>query len=65
MSIILDVEFAFSQGVPELDRPISAPAHDLPVISAEADAKNVRFVPNKATCSLTGVQVPETESVIP
>lgn len=65
MSIILNVEFAFAKGVPELDGSIPAAAHNLSVVSTETDAKDIRLVSNEATCRQTGVQVPKAESMIP
>jgi len=65
VSIILDVEFAFAESVPEFDGSIPAAAHNLPVVSTEADTQDIGLVSDKATCRLTSVQVPETEGVIP
>jgi hypothetical protein len=63
--VILDVELALAEGIPEFDSSVSAPAHDLPVVSTKTDAKDVGLVSNKATGRLTGIQVPETKSMIP
>ena len=65
MSILLDVEFTFTEGIPELDRPVTGAGNDLPVISAEADRQNIRSMSNEFPGRLAGVQVPKTEGVIP
>ena len=65
MSILPDVEFTFTECVPELDRPVTRTGNDLPVISAEADRQNIRGVPDEFSGRLASVQVPETEGVIP
>jgi len=65
MAVILDIIFALSEGIPELDGPVTGPRDDLSVVSAEADRKDVRIVANESTRGLAGVEVPETKSVIP
>ena len=55
VSILLDVKFTFTQGIPELDRPITRARDDLPVIGAEADRQNVRGVPDEFPGRLAGV----------
>lgn len=65
MAVIFDVEFAFTEGVPQFDRTITGARDDLPVVSTEADRQNVGSVSNKFTGGLAGVQVPQTECVIP
>ena len=63
--ILLDIIFAFTEGIPELDCPVTRARDDLPVISAEADRQNIGGVSDEFPGCLTGVQVPETECVIP
>ena len=65
MSILLDVKFTFTEGIPEFDRPVTRTRDDLPVICAEADRQNIRGVSDEFPGRLAGVQVPETEGVIP
>ena len=65
MSVLLDVKFTFTEGIPELNRPITRTRDDLPVISAEADRQNIRSVPDEFPGRLAGVQVPKTEGMVP
>lgn len=65
MAVILDIVLALSEGIPELDGPVTGPGDDLSVISTEADGKDVRIVADESTRCLACVQVPETKSVIP
>ena len=65
VSILLDVKFTFTEGIPELDRFVARAGDDLPVIGAEADRQNIGSVPDEFPGRLAGVQVPEAEGVIP
>jgi len=65
VSILLDIEFTFTKGVPELDRFVARTRDNLPVISAEADGQNVGSVSDKFPGRVSGAQVPKTEGVIP
>lgn len=65
MAVLSDVELAVTQGVPQLDGAVTATRHDLTVVGAEAHAHDVTGVTNKAAGSSTGVQVPETERLVP
>lgn len=65
MAILLDVVLALAEGVPELDRLVTGARDDLPVVSTEADGQDVGGVADKAAGGETGVEVPETESVVP
>ena len=65
MAIILDVILALSEGIPELDGSIARAGDNLSVVRAEAHRQHVGGVTNKAARGCTGVQIPETESVIP
>lgn len=65
MSIILDVVFALSEGIPELDCPVARSRDNLPVVCTEADGKDVRGVANEATCREASVEVPQPQCVVP
>ena len=65
MALLLDVIFALSKGVPELNRPVTGAGDDLPVVGAEADGEDIGGVADKAASGGTGVQVPEAQGVVP
>ena len=65
VAVLLDVVLALAEGVPELDGPVTGAGDDLPVVGREADGEDIGGVANEAASGETGVQVPETESVIP
>ena len=65
MTLLGDRELAVAQGVPELDGLVARAGNDLTVIGREGDGENVVVVADEAPGSLTGGELPETESVIP
>ena len=65
MAILLDIVFALSQSIPELDASVAGTGDDLPVIGTEANGENIGSVANKTAGGGTGVQVPEPEGVVP
>ena len=65
VTVLLDVILALSEGVPELDGPVTGARDDLPVVSGEADGQDIGGVADEAAGGETSVQVPETESVVP
>ena len=65
MTLILDVILAFAQCIPKLDCLVTRTGDNLPVVSTEADGKDIGSVADKAAGGQSGVEVPETESVIP
>lgn len=65
MAIILNVIFALSQSIPELDGSIARTRDDLSVIGAEADREDIGGVTNETTCRHSGVEIPEAEGVVP
>ena len=65
MAILLDIVLALAKGVPELNRPVARAGDNLPVVSAEADRKDVGRVADKAARRETSVKVPEAEGVVP
>jgi hypothetical protein len=65
VTVLLDVELALSEGVPELDGAVSGSRDDLTVVGREGDREDVRGVSNEATGGESGVEVPETEGLVP
>jgi len=58
-------EFAFTQGVPELDRLVSTARCDLPVVSGEGNGVDVRGVSNESLHRFASCHFPQTEGLIP
>ena len=65
VTIFGDVVLALTKGIPELDGLVTRTGNDLTVIGRERDRENIVSVTNETTSGLSGVQVPETKSVIP
>lgn len=65
MTLIFNVEFAFAEGIPKLDGPVTRTGYDLSVVGGETDRKNVRSVAYKATGGRSGVKVPEAKRMVP
>ena len=58
MTILLDVELAFSKGVPELDGSIPGSGDDLTVVGGERDGENIGSVSNKSSSGESSVKIP-------
>ena len=65
VTIVNDVELALSEGVPKLDGSVSGRRDNLSVVSGERDGENVRGVTDESLGGQTGVEVPQSESVVP
>lgn len=65
VTFILDLELAFTKGVPELDGLVTRARDDLSVVGREGDGKDVLGVTNEATSGETRVEVPQTKSLVP
>lgn len=65
VAVLLDVELALAEGVPELDGAVTRARDDLTVVGAEADAQYVGSVADEAAGSGAGVEVPQTQSLVP
>ena len=65
VTLLIEGVLAFTEGVPELDVAITTAGHDQTVIGGEADGEDVLAVTNEGLLAFTGLQVPETDSVIP
>ena len=65
VTLLLDVKLALSQSVPELDGLVPRGRDDLPVVGRERDREDVVGVSDESTGGRSGVEVPESESVVP
>jgi hypothetical protein len=65
VTVLLDVVFAFTEGVPELDGAVSGTRHNLPVVSTEADREHIGGVANESASGGSSVKIPEPEGVVP
>ena len=65
MTILLDGELALTEGVPQLDGLVAGSRNDLTVVSGEGDRENIVGVADEAARGKAGVEVPETEGLVP
>lgn len=65
VSILLNSEFALSNGVPDLEVLISSTTGNLSVIGGEGNGKNVSCVANESLNGLSLFQVPESQGSVP
>jgi hypothetical protein len=65
VTIILDIILALSKGVPKFDCSVTRTRDNLSVVGAEADRQNIGGVADESASGLAGVQVPETQGVVP
>ena len=65
MAFFCDGELAVTQGVPELDGLISAATDYLSVVGGEGDGEDIVGMADEATGGFTGIEIPETESLVP
>ena len=65
VAILADGVFALSEGVPELDGLVAGGGDDLPVVSREGDAEDVTSVADEPAGGQAGVEVPQTEGLVP
>lgn len=65
MAVIMNGEFTFAKGVPELNGTITGSGHDLTVVSRESDGKDILSVADEATGGVAGAKIPETKGMIP
>lgn len=65
VTILLDVELALSEGVPELDGAVAGSRDDLTVVGRERNREDVRGVTDETTGGKSRVEVPKTESLVP
>ena len=65
MTILGDVELAFSESVPELDGSISGSRDDLSVVGGEGDGEDIGGVTDESTGGQSGVEVPKSKGLVP
>ena len=65
VTVLGDVELAFSKGVPKLDGSISGSRDDLSVIGGEGDGEDVGGVTDESTSRQSGVEIPKSKSLVP
>ena len=65
VSIVLDVIFTFTEGVPELDCPVARARDNLTVVRREADGEDIGGVADETTGSVASVKIPQAQRVVP
>lgn len=65
VAVLGDVELALSEGVPQLDGAVTRRGNNLPVVGREGDGKDVTGVADEATGGGTGVEVVQSEGLVP
>jgi len=65
VALVGDGVLAVTEGVPELDRPVTGAGNNLPVVGGERDGKNIVGVADEASGGLAGGEFPETEGLVP
>ena len=65
MTLVGDGVLAVTEGVPELDRPVTGTGNDLSVVGRERDGKNIVGVADESPGGDTSRELPETESLVP
>jgi hypothetical protein len=65
MSFFRDGEFTISNSIPKFDSFISTSTDDLSVVGTERHGENVICMTDETTSGFPGIEVPETESLIP
>jgi len=65
MLVLLDSEFAFSNGVPNFQILVSASTGDLPVVWRESYRQYILGVGYESPLSNSLVDVPESQSTVP
>ena len=63
--VLLNGVLALAQGVPELDALVATGRDDLSVISRETNREDIALVRDERSDSLTLVQVPQSQSLVP
>lgn len=65
MTLIVDGEFAITEGVPELDRPVPGSGDNLTVVGGKGNREDIVSVTNEAASGLAGGKFPQTKGLVP
>jgi len=65
VAVVLKGELALTEGVPQLDKTITAARHDLTVVRREGNSKNILGVADETTSADAVGEIPKTKGVIP
>lgn len=65
VTVVGDVELALAKCVPELDGAVTRARDNLTVVGGEGDREDIGGVADKAAGGGAGVEVPETEGLVP
>lgn len=65
MTLVGDGVLALTDGVPDLDGSVSAGRDNLSVIGGERDGENITSVADKSVLGDTGLQVPDSQGLVP
>lgn len=65
VTILLDIIFTFTEGIPQFDAPVSCTTDDLSVVCTEADTKDIGSVTDESTGGRSGVEIPKTKGMVP
>lgn len=65
MALVGDGVLALTDGVPDLDGSVSAGRNNLSVVGGERDGENITSVADESVLGDTGLQVPDSESLVP
>jgi len=65
VTLVGDGVLAVTEGVPELDRPVTRSRHDLPVVCGEGNGENVVGVADETAGGDTSGELPKAEGLVP
>ena len=65
VALVGDGVLAVTEGVPELDRPVTGSGDDLAVVGGEGDGEDIAGVANKAAGGGASGKLPEAEGLVP
>jgi hypothetical protein len=58
MTIVFDVKFTFTKGIPQLNGLVAGTRHDLSIVCAEADRQDIGGMADETTSSGASVEIP-------